>query len=413
MSGAASRIGLAGAAAVVAPFGLGYFFSYLYRTVNGVVGPDLAASVGLDAAGLGLLTSAYFMAFAAFQVPLGVLLDRYGPRRVAAILLLVAAAGALVFANGQTLAGLAFGRALIGLGVSASLMAAMTANAQWMPPERLALANSMTLAIGGLGAITATAPAQAALAYTDWRGLFTGLAIATVAAAAVVFVAAPDAPVRPAREGWGAAFRSALGVYREPVFQRVAPLAAIAHGSFLAYQGLWAAAWLRDVEGLERASVGAILAAGTSGIILGTFASGFAADRLARRGVPAIWVAAAGTAAFILVQVGLILRVPVPDALMWGAYCFFAMSATLTYAVLSRAFPAGVSGRVNTALNLAIFLTAFLVQSLVGSLLAFWPTEAGRAPAVAHATVMAGLVVLQACALAWLLVPRRERAALA
>jgi MFS family permease len=106
---------------VLLPFGFGYFLSFLYRTVNAVIGPEVAASLGLGAAELGLLTSAYFVAFAAFQIPLGVLLDRYGPRHVEAALVLVAAAGAVVFARGESTLTLALGRALIGLGVSACL----------------------------------------------------------------------------------------------------------------------------------------------------------------------------------------------------------------------------------------------------------------------------------------------------
>lgn len=109
---------------VFLPFGAGYFLSYLYRSVNAVIALDLAASIGLDAATLGLLTSAYFLTFAAFQLPLGVLLDRYGARRVEAVLLLFAGLGAFLFWLGETPAALIAGRALIGLGVSACLMAA-------------------------------------------------------------------------------------------------------------------------------------------------------------------------------------------------------------------------------------------------------------------------------------------------
>ena len=85
---------------MLAPFALGYFLSYLFRAVNAVVGPDLVAELGLSAAELGLLTSAYLFAFALFQLPLGVLLDRFGPRRVQAACSRCAALGALLFAIG-------------------------------------------------------------------------------------------------------------------------------------------------------------------------------------------------------------------------------------------------------------------------------------------------------------------------
>ncbi len=138
---------------VFIPFALGFFLSYLFRTVNAVIAPDLVRDIGVDPASLGLLTSAYFLSFAAFQLPLGVLLDRYGARRVEATLLLFAAAGAFVFARAETLTGLMLGRALIGLGVSACLMAAFKAFTLWFPAERLPLANGIQMISGGVGAL--------------------------------------------------------------------------------------------------------------------------------------------------------------------------------------------------------------------------------------------------------------------
>ncbi|CAA9351993.1 MAG: Uncharacterized MFS-type transporter, partial [uncultured Microvirga sp.] len=314
---------------VLLPFALGYFLSFLYRTVNAVIGPEVAADLGLGPAEIGLLTSAYFLTFAAFQIPLGVLLDRYGPRRVEAALLLVAALGAILFSAGTTASALAVGRGLIGLGVSACLMAAMKANAQWWPPERLALANGTTLAIGGLGALVATAPVEFALAYTHWRGIFVGLAGLTVAVALAIFVVVPKTGARRADQGWGAAFRGALGIYKEPVFIRIAPLAMLNQACFLSYHGLWAVAWMRDVDGLDRAAAASVLAIATTGIIFGTFGVGFAADRLARRGVSTLTVAVTGSAIYLLVQFGLVMRAPLPGALMWGLFAFFGMSSTL------------------------------------------------------------------------------------
>lgn len=99
------------------PFALGYYLSYLLRTVNAVISPDLTAELALSASDLGLLTSAYFITFGLAQIPLGIALDRFGPRRINAALLLVAAFGAVVFALGESMLELSLGRGLIGLGV--------------------------------------------------------------------------------------------------------------------------------------------------------------------------------------------------------------------------------------------------------------------------------------------------------
>ncbi|HLS85661.1 MAG TPA: MFS transporter, partial [Burkholderiales bacterium] len=137
------------ALAVFCPFAAGYFLSFFFRNVNAVISRDLAREFDLSPANLGFLTSMYMLAFAAFQLPLGVLLDRFGPRRVVAALMCVTAAGALVFALARDFTMLSVGRALIGLGVSAGLMGAIKAFTLWFPLSRLATLNGLYLAVGG------------------------------------------------------------------------------------------------------------------------------------------------------------------------------------------------------------------------------------------------------------------------
>ena len=167
-------------ARVYSPLALGYSISYFFRNANAIIEGDLVRELGLGPADLGLLTSVYFISFAAFQLPLGVLLDRYGPRRTEAVLLLFAAVGALIFSQSDTLSGLIVGRLLIGLGVSACLMAAFKAYVIWFSNQRLPMINGLQMVAGGLGALVATTPLQNVLSITDWRGVFTGLAIITV-----------------------------------------------------------------------------------------------------------------------------------------------------------------------------------------------------------------------------------------
>jgi MFS family permease len=127
--------------------------------------------LGLDATRLGLLSSVYFLTFAAVQLPLGAALDRFGPRRVQGILLMFAAVGAVTFARASGLTGLLIGRALIGLGVAGALMAGLKAIVEWFPQQRLALVNGAFIALGAAGAVTATAPVEWMLGWLDWRRL--------------------------------------------------------------------------------------------------------------------------------------------------------------------------------------------------------------------------------------------------
>lgn len=157
---------------VFLPFAAGYYLSYLMRTVNAVISPDLTRELGLGAADLGLLTSTYFFAFALAQIPVGIALDRYGPRRVEALLLLLTGLGAALFALGDSLPVLAGARGLIGFGVSACLMAGLKGFTLWFPRERLASMTGYVMSSGALGAVTASAPLEAALPFIGWRGAF-------------------------------------------------------------------------------------------------------------------------------------------------------------------------------------------------------------------------------------------------
>ena len=170
-------------ALVFVPFAAGYFLSYFFRNVNAVIAKDLVREFELAPSDLGLLTSVYFLAFGLAQLPVGVFLDRYGPRRVVATLLCVTGLGAFLFGGAGGFGMLAVARALIGLGVSACLMGAIKAFTLWFPLSRLATLNGLYLAAGGLGGLSATAPAQALIEPLGWRGLFYVLSGLSVGAA--------------------------------------------------------------------------------------------------------------------------------------------------------------------------------------------------------------------------------------
>jgi MFS family permease len=141
-------------ARVFLPFAAAYYLSYLFRTINALIAGSLISDTGLDSADLGLLTSVYFLVFAAAQIPIGILLDRFGPRRVQSCLLLVAAAGAGLFATSTGLPSLLISRAMIGLGVAAALTAGLKSIVLWFPRERVALLNGYMIMLGSLGAVT-------------------------------------------------------------------------------------------------------------------------------------------------------------------------------------------------------------------------------------------------------------------
>lgn len=383
------------------PFGLGYFVSYIFRTVNAVIAPDLVADLGLSPADLGLLTSAYFLAFAAFQLPLGVLLDRFGPRRVEALLLLIAAAGALQFANAQSLTGLIVGRALIGLGVSACLMAAFKSFSSWLPPERIPFANGVQMVSGGLGALTATTPVQAALQITDWRGVFTVLAGLGLLAAIIIFLTVPERQSDKVDQSLREQLAGLQTVLTDRQFWRIAPWAFTAQSAYLSIQGLWSGPWLRDVAGFERDAVAQLLFWIAVAMIVGYFGFGSLAGRLAEKGIKPAVVATSGMSVFLLMQVLLVL-LPGWPTLLWLGFGFFGTACILPYAVLAQVFPQHLTGRCNTALNLMVFVAAFCAQWLIGIVIGLWSSSAtGGYQPQGYSAAFLVLICAQMLAASW------------
>jgi sugar phosphate permease len=388
---------------VFLPFALGYFISYVFRTVNSIIAPNLVSDLGLTAADLGFLTSVFFLAFAFLQLPLGLLLDRFGPRWVNAGLLLLAALGAAIFGLAQSLGGLSVGRALIGVGVSACMMAAFKAFVQWFPPERLPLVNSALLALGASGALAATLPVEWALGFTSWRTLFIVVALATVAVAVLVVAVTPEHDDPPQHASFSSQLAGLRQVLRSRFFWALAPLTTASQGAFLALQGLWAGPWLRDVAGMDRVALAEVLGGMSIALVVGFLTFGAAADSLRRRGVTPLMLSVGGMAVFAGVQV-LLIFAPVAGApLLWLAFGFFGAAGTLPYAVLSQAFPKAVAGRVNAALNLLVFVAAFLTQWGLGALLHLWedPVTNTYAPS-GYGVSLALLAALQFLTLAWL-----------
>jgi len=383
------------------PFGLGYLVSYVFRTVNAVIAPDLVADLGLTPSDLGLLTSAYFLTFAAFQLPLGILLDRFGSRRVEGALLLFAAAGALLFSLAESLTGLLIGRALIGLGVSACLMAAFKSFSAWLPAEKIPFANGVQMVSGGLGALTATTPVQMALEVTDWRGVFLVLAGLGLLAAITVFLVVPEQQSDQEVESFAEQLGGLKTVLTSRTFWRIAPWAFTAQSAYLSIQGLWSGPWLRDVGGFARPEVADILFGIALAMTLGYFLFGSLADRLARYGIRPATVAACGMGIFILIQV-LLIFAPGLGIYLWLCFGFFGTACILPYAVLVQVFPKNLTGRCNTSLNLLVFVSAFAGQWLIGAVIGLWPTtfSGGYHPAGYQAAFLV-LVVGQLLAAGW------------
>lgn len=398
------------ASRVLLPFACGYFMSYLFRSVNAVIAPNLQRDLGIGAGDLGTLTAAYFIAFALFQLPLGILLDRYGPRRVQAGFLLAAALGAVVFATGSGMTQLILGRALIGLGVGGGLMAAMKAISLWLPKDRWALANGVFMTAGGLGALAATLPVELVVAHAHWTILFWGLAAMTVFASTMIFLVVPERGDMPAATaGLAAQLRECGRLIIDRRFWRIAPVGMMGMSSGMAIQGLWAGPYLRDVGGLDRAETAQTLFLLAAALTAGFTLTGIVADRLQRWGIPLARTMVWSVALYALVLAAMTSALIPTHPAIWIGLGVLSNTTVLAYPILSSQFALEQAGRVNTLLNGVVFGFTFFAQAGMGWLIDFWPRDAGgRYPVMAYQVTFGVALAMLVLALAWYLRPERK-----
>jgi len=381
---------------VFLPFATGYFLSYLFRTINGPIADRLIAAFHLDPASLGLLTSVYFLTFAACQLPYGPLVDRFGPRRVQAAVLAVAVLGATLFATAPNTPTLILARALIGIGTSGALMAGLKALALWVPQERRALANGSFIMFGGLGAMTSTVPVNLLLPLAGWRGVFLLLAAFTSASALLVLFLVPEKRAAAPAEDWRRSLHGLLAVYKNPAFWRLAPLSGCVIGTAFAVHGLWAARWLADVDRFAPDHIASVVFAMGAGLTLGAGVIGVATDRLRRHGIPSTTTFVLACVLFFALQATVLDRLPLPAWLQWSAIASFGSMTVLSFSIMGELFPPEQIGRANGALNVLHLSMAFVLQYGMGLIASLWrPDPFGRLPVVAYRAAFALPLLLE------------------
>jgi predicted MFS family arabinose efflux permease len=400
------------AVAMFFAFAFAYFLSALLRAVTATLAPAFSSELGLSAGDLGLLAGAYFLGFSLTQLPLGQALDRFGPRRVLLVLLSVAVLACMGFALAKTLAGLWLARALIGVGVSACLMAPLTAYRHRFGDMAQLRANSWMLMTGSLGMLASTLPVQWLLPMLGWRGLFWWVAGLLLLAMALIVglvprdedtapSSRPAAPAGPATAGYAAIFRHAY-------FVRLAPLAFVLYGGLLAVQSLWAGPWLTVVAGRTPSEAAQGLFLINLAMLLAFFAWGALMPLLRRRGVTVNRLIALGVPVSLSLLALAVALGPAAGALMWAAWCVSCTFVSLSQPALAQVFPQVSAGRALSAFNLIIFAGVFCVQWGIGLAFDFLVSH-GWAQSDAFRAAFALFGLCAAASYAWFLLRSSER----
>jgi predicted MFS family arabinose efflux permease len=396
--------------AVFWPFAFGYALSYALRTINAVLSPSLVQELGLSAAELGLLASAYFLSFAAMQIPLGVLLDRYGPRRVEGSLLIIALLGACLTAMANDFWMLWIGRALIGAGVSACLMAGYKAFRMLFEDRLQAPLASAMLVVGSIGALSATLPVEWLLQITSWRGVFWILALLFgFSALAIAWllppIPIPGSPTGGPPKGLWADTRDGLDtIFSHHEFWRMLPFAVVTFGGFLALHGLWLGPWFRVVEGFSNAEAAWGLFVLTLGVTASHLTVASLAGRVIHPGPSLFRFMVGGLLMKLVFSTSAVLGLWPHPLIGWGLTFLAAGVTTLSYTRFALVFPKALSGRASTSFNFLVFMGAFAVQWGLGLLIDLFRGFAMQ-EADAMRLAFGFWVGLQAAALLWLIRP--------
>ncbi|HEY6980669.1 MFS transporter [Reyranella sp.] len=396
---------------VFLPFAFVYFVSYIVRGVNAVIFPYLERDVGVTAADLGLLTSAFFLFFAASQPLLGVALDRYGPRRLQAALMIVAALGSALFALATSLPQLVLARGLIGLGFAGGLMAAMKAITLWYPPRRWGLITGFHMMAGGAGSMAATLPVEWSLSVVSWQGLFFWLAGIALFGALLLHAVVPER-ASSSRGNLRDQFRITGAILTDSFYWRLQPLLCLQQLAFIGCITLWMGPWLRDVGGVtDKGARADILLYATAAMTVGFAVSGLIAEFLRHRGIGGFLSSNVASLMFALVTGWLAFLPPANPVLPWMLFGFLGAYPIQYYPVIMAGFPSDFAGRVSTSVNLLVFVVIFVGQWAMGKVVELWPpTATGYAPD-GYTWAFGALFILQLAALAWaLLSPGRPMA---
>ena len=348
-------------------FAFGYFLSCLLRAITATLSPVLTLEFDLMAADLGLLAGGYFLGFAAMQIPLGYLLDKFGPKKIVSSFLLIAFIGTVSFAFAQNFSGLLISRILIGVGVSACLMAPLTGYRIWFAENQQQRANSWMLMIASLGFLSSTLPVQLLLPSLGWRWLFGGIAGLILISIFLMLAFIPkwdhqkdESLENPVRQG------SLSDVWKNKFFISVIPMGLFNYGGLMAIQTLWAGPWMIRVAGYTPLESATGLFWINITMLVSFFLWGYFLPRITNLGFSALKILKLGLPVSFLVMLTIIILGSKAGAFYITLFILSSIFLSVTQPAVGLSFQSHLAGKALTSFNLLIFLGTFIMQWVMG-----------------------------------------------
>lgn len=349
-------------------WGLGalfYCYGFFQRVAPSVMVTDLMRDFAVSGAVLGNLSAFYFYAYAGLQLPVGVLVDRFGPRRILAMAAMLCGAGSLMFAMADGISMAYLGRLLIGAGAAFTWVGTLKLASDWFEPRRFAMVTGLTLALGMAGAIGGQAPLAALVEVQGWRASLAGAAAFGAVLGVTIWLVVRDrGSARPGGGGRGILAGLAATV-RTPQNWLTALFGCAMTAPMLAFAALWGVPFMMQAYGLERPAAAASTSLVLAGWAIGAPVAGALSDRIGRRKLPML---SGGIAAYLAFAV----LIYVPDLPLAAAQALLFVNG-LVSGVMVIAFAAARehnapenAGAALGFVNMAVMAAGAIFQPLIG-----------------------------------------------
>ncbi len=351
-------------------FAFGFFISNLLRSITATLTPALSTEFNLSAANLGLLAGGYFLGFSLMQIPTGMLLDKFGPKKVIGYLLIIALIGTISFAFAKSFTGLLISRIFIGVGVAACLMGPLTGYRVWFEEKYQQRANSWMLMVANFGFVASTLPVQILLPIIGWRSIF--LIIASLILISIILISILIPSWENKRdEDQNNNLQNLSYIWKNKFFISLVPLAFFNYGGVQAIQTLWAGPWMLNVTGYDAIQSATGLFWINVTMLFSFLIWGYFLPKLSSQGIDSMKIVKFTLPLSYIILFLIIIMGDKAGATMFTLYILSSIVISLTQPAIALNFPTKLAGKSLTSFNVFLFSGTFFVQWIIGLIIDF------------------------------------------
>ena len=363
----------------------GYTVSQFLRTSVGVLSPNLMHDFNINPNNMGLLGGVFFLSFAIFQIPAGILIDKFGPRKVMSVVIIFAVLGSIIFALSNSFHTLLIGRVLMGLGCSICLMGSLVLITRWTDSDQFSKLAGIILAVGGIGGLLATTPLSYFSELFGWRLSFWLAAVVTFCVMLLYYFILEDRKndLILNRTNETISLKNLLFILKERNFKFMIPMSLMSYSSLVVILGLWGAPYLKDIHGLDTVERGKILMLMAISWNIGSFVFGRLRSIFGNYKNVVIF----GASGVIILLFILSIITEINSIYLHILFCILGFFGAFSVALISHyqvLFDKEYMGRALSTANFFNFGGVFFVQWLTGKIIYLMGGDSSAAPIEAY-----------------------------